>query len=253
MNPFTPRPRLAAMLTTLSMLLWLSSLFAAAPAWAATGSGTPATENRDPGAFQAITMRGDIDVVVRQGGREAVQVTTDHNLLPLLETRVETRGDVPTLHIEWKRGESVRTRARTLVTVDVVRLEALASAGSGDVVVQALKTPSLELSIAGSSDARLEQLDAQALRIGVSGSGDVSAAGRAASLTISIAGSGDVDARQLTADEASVSIAGSGDADVTVARSLAVSIAGSGDVSWGGGAALASARVAGSGSVRQRR
>jgi hypothetical protein len=216
---------------------------------ASTGSGRSTTETRTPGAFSAISMRGDIDVRVRQGMRESVQVTADDNLLALLETVV----DGTTLRIQWKRGESVRPRAKATVVVDVLRLDALATAGSGDLVVEALKTPALALSIAGSSDATLRQLDADGLfKISIAGSGDVQVQGKAGRLEVSIAGSGDVNARELDADEASVSIAGSGDADVSARKTVVVSIAGSGDVRFGGGATLASSRVMGSGTVRQR-
>lgn len=216
---------------------------------AAAGSGRSATETRSVGTFSAISMRDDIDVRVRAGGSESVQVTADDNLLPWLETVV----DGGTLHIQWKRGESVRPRSGTSVTVTVRRLEAVACAGSGDLVVEALKTPALVLSISGSSDATLRELDADGLfKVSIAGSGDVHARGKAARLEVSIAGSGDVDARGMVVDDASISIAGSGDADVSARKTVAVSIAGSGDVRFGGGATLASSRVMGSGSVHQR-
>jgi Putative auto-transporter adhesin, head GIN domain len=232
------RPLLAALLATVALAALATTV----------GSGQPRTETRDASGFAAVAMRGDIDVVVRQAAKESVQVTTDDNLLPLLETVV----DNGTLRIQWKRGESVRTRGKTLVTVDVVKLSAVSLSGSGDLRVEPLKTPSLALSISGSSDAALDRLDAGELKISISGSGDVKASGKATKLDISIAGSGDVQARELVADQASVSIAGSGDAKVTAAKTLAVSIAGSGDVEFGGGAVLANSRVAGSGSIRQR-
>jgi carbon monoxide dehydrogenase subunit G len=222
--------------------------YAAVAQAATTGSGQSRTETREASGFAAIAMRGDIDVVVRQAAKEAVQVTTDDNLLPLLETVVENGS----LRIQWKRGESIRTRTKTVVTVDVVKLTAVSLSGSGDLQVEPLKTPSLALSISGSSDAKFKQLDTGEFRISISGSGDVAASGKAAKLDISIAGSGDVQARELIADEASISIAGSGDAKITAAKTLAVAIAGSGDVEYGGGAVLSKARVAGSGSVRQR-
>jgi hypothetical protein len=232
------RPRLAAALLSLTL---------AAQA-ATTGSGQSRTETRQASGFAAVAMRGDIDVVVRQAAKESVQVTTDDNLLPLLETVV----DNGTLRVQWKRGESLRTRAKTLVTIEVVKLTAVSLSGSGDLTVEPLKTPSLTLSISGSSDAAFDRLETGELKLSISGSGDVRASGTATKLDISIAGSGDVQARELIADEASIAIAGSGDAKITAAKTLAVSIAGSGDVEYGGGALLARSRVAGSGSIRQR-
>jgi Putative auto-transporter adhesin, head GIN domain len=219
---------------------------------AVIGSGKAATETREASGFAAITLRGSMDVIVRQGARDAVQVTADDNLLPLLQTTVEGSGDQRTLVIQWARGENVRTRAKAVVTVDVVKLTALASSGSGDMMVEALQTPALALSISGSSDARLNGLDTEQLRVAITGSGDVSASGKATRLSLSIAGSGDLRARDLLADDVSLSISGSGDASVQARKTLAISIAGSGDVEYSGAATITNSRIAGSGSVRRR-
>jgi hypothetical protein len=217
-----------------------------------TGSGNAATEVRAASDFQTIALRGGIDLVVRQGNSESVTVRADDDILPLVQTVVEGSGETRTLRIQFKSGESVRTKTQVVVTVDVVKLEAIASSGSGDITIEALKTPTLTMSISGSSDAALKQLDTERLAISIAGSGDVQASGRAARLEVSIAGSGDVGARELLAGDVSVSIAGSGDASVTAQRTLSVAIAGSGDVEYGGGATLAKRSIAGSGSVRQR-
>lgn len=245
MRALTPMTRLA--LFALTLLLPMAAAHAEV-----IGSGKAATETREASGFAAISLRGGMDVIVRQGAREAVQVTADDNLLPLLQTTVEGSGDQRTLVIQWQRGENIRTRARTVVTVDVVKLTALASSGSGDMVVEALKTPALALSISGSSNARLSALDTEQLRVAITGSGDVSASGKATQLSLSIAGSGDLRARELLADDVSLSISGSGDASVRANKTLAVSIAGSGDVEYSGPATITKSRVAGSGSIRQR-
>ena len=241
------RPLIAALALVLTLP---ATPFAVA---ATVGSGTAATENRDVSGFAAISMKGDIDVVVRQAARESVQVSADANLLPLLQTVVEGSGDQRSLRIQWKPGESITRRSRAVVTVDVVRLGAVALSGSGDLDLQTLKTPALKLSVAGSSDAVVRQLDTSELSISVAGSGDVQVRGQTARLTVSIAGSGDVHTRDLTAEEVRVAIAGSGDASVNATRSLDVSIAGSGDVDYAGGATQVSSRVVGSGTIKARK
>jgi hypothetical protein len=233
-------------------LLAAAALFGPAQAATLDGSGRAATETRALSGFQAISLRGAIDIVVRQGSSEGVQVRADDNLLPLVQTVVEGTGDARTLRIQFKPGESLHTKTPVVVTVDVVKLTALASSGAGDILLEPLKTPSLALSISGSSDAKLRQLDTEQFSISIAGSGDVQASGRAARLEVSIAGSGDVRTRELAAGEVSVSIAGSGDASVAAQKTISVSIAGSGDVEYIGPATLAQSRIAGSGSVRQR-
>lgn len=233
-------------------LLLLSAVLATTVAHAAvTGSGSAAREVRAVGDFQAIELRGDFDLVVRQSGRTAVELQADDNLLPLVETEVIDGRHGRTLRIAWRRGESVRTRADTVVTVDVAQLRAVAASGSGDVRIDALTTPLFSLALAGSGDARLARLATDELSVSIAGSGDVSASGRTKRLALSIAGSGDVAAQDLAAEEVKVSVAGSGDARVHAERELTVAIAGSGDVFYSGAAALKSS-IAGSGSVRKR-
>ena len=234
-------------------LIAAATLLAPGPALAATtGSGKALSETRAVSGFQAIALPGSIDVVVRQASSEGVQVRADDNVLPLVQTIVEGSGDTRTLRIQFKAGVSVRTKTPVVVSVDVIKLSAVSSSGSGNIRIEALKTPQLSLSISGSSDARLQQLDTDQLSVSIADSGDVQASGRAGKLDVSIAGSGDLRARKLAAGEVSVTIAGSGDASVTAQKTLSVAIAGSGDVDYGGGAVVTNKRIAGSGSVRQR-
>lgn len=232
----------------------LASLgLAVSPAQAATvGSGKVAQETRTVGTFQAIAMTGSIDVEVRQGDKEAVEVSADDNLLPLIETVVESGAAGPTLMVRFKRGENLRIKSPVKVRVQVVKLGALSSSGSGDVSVQALKTPALRLSISGASDARLSELATDSLEVRIAGAGDVQASGQARQLKVAIAGSGDVRLEQLQADDVNVSIAGSGDAKVRADKSLGVSIAGSGDVEYSGAVTAVRSSVAGSGRVIRR-
>lgn len=232
-----------------------AALLAAASWWAATpvlastvGSGRTATETRAVEGFEAVSLRGSIDLEVRQAAQASVAVTADDNLLPLLETVV----DGGTLQVRFRRGESVRTKTPTKVVVTTPKLTAVSSAGSGDVLVDGLQTPVFKLSIAGSSETVLRRLQTDALEVTIAGSGDVKGDGSARALKISIAGSGDVLLGGVESDDVQVSIAGSGDAAVTANKSLRVSIAGSGDVSYRGNPTSVKSSVMGSGSLEKR-
>jgi hypothetical protein len=215
---------------------------------ATSGSGREAAERRVVGEFEAIAQEGSIDLIVRQTGKEGVEVSAEDRLLPQIETVVENR----TLQVRFKRGEWVRSHRNIRVTVDVIKLNAVTMAGSGDVQIEGVKTPSLKLTLSGSADAQLRRLDADALEVRISGSGDVTADGRARQVKVSIAGSGDAELAGLEADEVSVRIAGSGDANVTANKSLDVAVAGSGDVRYGGMVASVKSSMAGSGSISRR-
>lgn len=223
------------------------------PAYAAAaGSGRAASETRSVAGFEAIAVAGAIDLVVRQTGRESVEVHAAADVLPLVETVVEDTARGRTLFVRLKRGASVRTKTDVRVTVDVARLTQLASAGSGTVLVQGLDTPALRLVLSGSADATLRELAAGVLDVRVAGSGNVEAAGTAQQVKVSIAGSGNVSLARLPADDVKVSIAGSGDAKVVANKALGVSIAGSGDVVYSGSAESIRTSVAGSGRITKR-
>jgi hypothetical protein len=219
---------------------------------ATQGSGNVVAQTRALNDFQVIKVSGSMHVRIRQAASEAVEVRVDDNLLPLLETVIESTSDGRTLHVRWKRGENVRLRGEPVVSIDVVKLTAVSSQGSGDITIETLVTPALSVALAGSGDARLKAVSADELTIRVSGSGDVRGDGKAQRLKIAIAGSGDVQLTDLLADSVSISIAGSGDAAVHADKALSVSIAGSGYVVYGGAATAVTSKVVGNGSIQRR-
>jgi carbon monoxide dehydrogenase subunit G len=231
-------------------LLCLALLPHAVHAGGVKGSGRSVAETRSLPEFQAISLKGSMDLVVRQG-TQSLQVEADDYLLPLIETSVETTGQGPTLVVRWKKGEYISTRSKLLVTVSVPKLSGVAAEGSGDIRVESFNTPALKVALSGSGDAKLQGLSTGELGIAISGSGDVTGNGTAARLKLSIAGSGDVRLAEMKAEDVSITIAGSGDAAVHANKTLDVSIAGSGDVTYSGSPTVKSS-VAGSGSVTRR-
>jgi hypothetical protein len=238
-------------LVFISALSTFSLFSLGAQAASITGSGKVITEARTVAEFAALAGAGSMDMLVRQGPQQSVQVSADDNLIPLLETVVENGKNGATLMVRWKQGHSIYTRSKVLVTVVVPKLSAVSLSGSGDAKVESFTTPSLQVAVSGSSDVMLPGLNTEDLSVRISGSGDVRGDGKATKLSISVAGSGDVRLADMRADDVSVRIAGSGDAAVQAQKTLDVSVAGSGDVTYTG-AATVKKSVAGSGSVTKR-
>ena len=211
-----------------------------------TGNGQAASEQRPLADFDTVQTQS-LAVVVRQGASPGVQVQADSNLLPLLETVV----DKGRLVVRWRPGSELRTTVKPVVTVTAVQPVTLVISGSGDIVGEALRVPTLAGRIEGSGALRLKDLAVDALTLEVRGSGDAQASGSAQRLAVRIAGSGDVNTSALRADEVQVRISGSGRVDVQAQGTLAVSIAGSGDVLYTGAATVKQA-IAGRGSVTRR-
>jgi hypothetical protein len=247
----TPRLTAEPSIRLLPWLLLALLLIAAAPAvWAETvvGSGKPASETRPTGEFNAIGLSGGMALKLRQGSPASVVVHGDSNLLPLIETVIE--GD-KALKLRLKRVVSVRSRVPLLVEVVAPQVQAVASAGSGDIEIDAMKVPRLSLSIKGSGDLRAYGLNTGDLAISVAGNSDLKLAGQSSRLAIEVSGSGNVDASELHCDDVTVGIAGSGDAMVHASRKLVASIAGSGAIRYSGDPSVQQS-IAGSGSVRKR-
>ena len=219
------------------------------------GQAAPATETRAVPEFTAIATSGSMALQISQGVVASVQVTADDKVLSHVVTVVEAGRFGPTLHIRMKRegwgwGGSHHSGAIKVVVV-TPRLTGVASSGAGDIRIDAMQTPALQLALSGSGNAGLAGLNTDELGISIAGSGDVRADGRSARLNVSIAGSGDVRLADLRSDEVTVKIAGSGDAAVQAHKTLSVSIAGSGNVVYSGDATVKKS-VAGNGTVSKR-
>ncbi len=64
-----------------------------------TGSGRMASQTRAIASFEAVIVNGPINAVLRPGLPDTLTLRADDNLLSLIETRVVTRGTLPTLEI----------------------------------------------------------------------------------------------------------------------------------------------------------
>ena len=214
------------------------------------GSGRVTSERRAVAGFDRLSVAGDFQIELSQGSAEGLELTGDDDLLPLIETVVETRDGSRTLRISPKRDIDLRPSQPIRIRIELIRLSGISLAGGSRVMADGLRAGSLSLSIGGAGDITLAALEAERLAINIGGSGRVTVDGRSPEASLSIAGSGRVMLAGLAADEVSVDIAGSGNAEVRAERRLKVSIAGSGRVRHGG-AAVPSISIVGSGDVRR--
>lgn len=252
-----PRSALSGstLLRTVLTTLACTALLGASPVaqarewgWGKTlrGSGVVKTETRNVTGFTSISLSLPADTQIVQGDSEGISIESDDNILPLIETVVESGS----LKIRLQdRNSSVSTKNLRIV-VSAKTLEALSISGSGDLRAAKLKSPKLKASISGSGDINIASLDAETLAVSISGSGNFAAGGKLQSVESKIAGSGDIKIGKLEAQAVKVSIAGSGDATVWAKDTLTISVAGSGDVKYYGDAKVTQS-IAGSGSVKR--
>jgi hypothetical protein len=249
------------------------------------GSDVVKTETRAVQNFSRVEVHVPADVMLVQGTTESLTITTDDNLLPLIQTRV----DGNTLKIEGDRNRGFSTRKGLKIQVALKNLEAIAIEGSGDVEADTLRVGNLDASIRGSGDMKFKtlrgdnikvridgsgdvavdamiaksvegairgsgdmkfsSLKTESVKVSIDGSGDFSAAGITETVDARIAGSGDIRMRSLLAREVTVSISASGDAEVNATEKLKATVNGSGGIRYVGAPKNLTKSVQGSGSV----
>jgi hypothetical protein len=191
------------------------------------GSGKPVVQTRSLPAFHAVSLTSSVDLELRVGPAQRVDVVGDDNLVPLVTTVV--RDGSLTLGME-PRAYTTRNALKAIVTV-----------------------PSLDaVAIRGSGDARIDDISSKSFAVAIVGSGDVVVCGKAGSVALSVQGSGDIRAQDLRAETAAVDLKGSGDIAVHASQTLAINLRGSGDITVFGKPKSVVRNVHGSGDIRMQ-
>lgn len=189
------------------------------------GSGNLKTENRDAQGFTAIEIIGMGDLVVEKGDADTLSVTSDDNILPLLETKVE--GGV--LRLSPGRNNLRVTKLEYRVTA---------------------KDPK-RFGISGSGKVDASKLDTDEVSASISGAGNITLAGSAGKLDVHISGAGRCSAENLSTKKATVGISGAGSITVNASEKLDARVSGAGSVRYLGSPELTTS-VSGAGSVRKK-
>jgi len=184
-------------------------VFGGSSSWTTEGSGIPATEAREVAAFSSVQLAGSNNVVIRVGEQQSVVVRADRNLLDRVTTDVRSG----TLAIGNTPGR-LTTSSPMSVSVDVPKLDAVTLTGSGNIAVNGIAAPSLEVNLPGSGT--------------VTGSGSVTR------LDVTVSGSGAVQFTRVAANAVRAAVSGSGSIIVTAAKSLDASVSGSGAILYTG-------------------
>ncbi len=189
------------------------------------GNGHSKTEERSVHDFANVDTSGAFEIEW-ENAAPALQITTDENLLPYIETRVSgntlylsTHEHLwPTHGIKIAMSSPARTGARTR---GAVKLTAKQLAGA-----------TFALESKGASEVLL--------------SGNVDR------LLVDMTGASQLAASELQTKTAEISTTGAGDAEVKVSDALKVVITGAGKVTYSGNPSSIQKNVTGAGSIRHR-
>ena len=224
--------------------------------FATPGSGTIISEDRTLGTFDQIRIEGQASLDVQYSTTQSITVTTDDNLIDMVETLIEGQTLVvrnrfgtwmsPTEGIQVKivmtqqpsqvaisgTGDFTWTDTTAIDTADF----SLFISGSGSATfTHTGSTLAVEISGSGSADITGTHTSSS---VNISGSGDVTLTGSSDTANLTISGHGNYRAFAYTTQNTDITISGSGSAEVYVTGVLNVSISGSGNVSYRGGPTL---------------
>jgi hypothetical protein len=164
------------------------------------GQGPVTSETREVGAFSRIEATAGIRIVVHIGPSEAVEVSAQENLLPVIAT--DLRGD--TLSIE--ASEDFTTLEPVTITVVVPALDGI--------------------TLSGGSQAVIDGLDAESLELRIRGGAQVTAAGSVDSVGLDAGGGAMASLEDLSARVATVSMDGGATATLTASGEVSGTAAG---------------------------
>lgn len=198
-----------------------------------TPSNVIISENRDVSGFSAIEFSTFGKVNIMQGDKESLNISGPDNLVP--EIIAEVRNG--TLIIRNKENININPLGSDnplTFTIVVKDLTSLAVSGAGDVQVETLSTPSMNIDMSGAGKVSQNQITTDNLKVTISGVGGIDIFGQATQTTIDISGAGGVNAPDLKTQTANITISGLGNVTIWVTDQLTGDISGGGSVSYYG-------------------
>jgi hypothetical protein len=175
------------------------------------GSGVMLTETIQLERFDRLTLEGLGTARIAFGGESSLEITTDENMLPLLDIHVEDG----TLVIRSK--EEIRPSVLLLL----------------------VKTPILHgIDLVDGPSIEVTDFSGETFSISIRGQGKAHVTGLVNQLAVKITGNGIVQAQELIGKEATIDIQGDGDVTVHTTERLVVNCEGSGKVRYSGSPAV---------------
>ena len=197
------------------------------------GSGVIKVEERAVSHFSGIDIRYPAVVMIQSGNEGTVQIEADDNLLPQLTTKVQNGILIFDNSVNsWQN--RVDPSDRILVTITVTELSSLNFPSAGQITLNGINSPKLELIAAGAGSIALQNAEVGDLVVRLSGAGSIDADGSGDFLDIIISGAGSFNGWDYKVDSATARISGVGSATIWVISNLTANISGVGSIHYFG-------------------
>jgi len=210
------------------------------------GNHNVTRSERKVGSFTGVMASSGVDVYLRQGDADAVNVEADENLHEYILT--EVKGDV--LHVYTE--VNIRDAEKERVYVTMKEINSLKTSSAGDIYGESpIRCDELELSASSAGDIKLE-IFVRELTVNISSSGDMTLSGETDELEANLSSAGDLDAYNLKVREADVSVSSAGDADINVSERLTARASSAGDINYKGDPKYIDAHTSSAGGIHKR-
>ncbi len=195
-----------------------------------SGSGNVITENRPVSGFSRVRMEIPGNLEIHQDASEALTVSGEDNILPLLVTQV-SGGQ---LTIRFKPSTNVQPNKPLQISLTVKNLAGLEVSSHAKVTVKPITTGNFRLTLSSSGSIEMEEIQADQIIGTLSSSGDIRLKGSARQLNLTVTSSGSFQAGDLRVQDVDVRLSSSGDVTVWAVEALKVNLTSSGNVAYYG-------------------
>jgi hypothetical protein len=193
-------------------------------------SGNSKSETRNVAAFDEISVRNAVKLILTQSDSYSVKVVADENVLPYVETKVSGS----TLSIGMKETFEFNNYSTITVYVSFRQLNALQLFGASTVeTTNGIESKSFRISSSGASKISM-QIETTGLDVALNGASYATLTGKAAKATITVNGASDLKAQDFVMNDATVECMGASRANIYVRDSLDVHASGASSVKYSG-------------------
>jgi len=207
------------------------------------GSGNVITEARDVSGIDGLKVSTGIDVVIKQGDKESLEIHADDNLMEHIKTEI-VEG---TLKIYTDK--SIRQEKSLKAYLMYKDLNMLRITSAGDVTGEnTLKTEKLRIDVSSAGDLKLD-VEADEISLDISSSGDVRISGTAGYMDADLSSAGDLNAYELIVKDCEVDCSSAGDARIYATGEMDLSCSSAGSIYYRGDAVLVSSHTSSAGSI----
>ncbi len=212
--------------------------------WMANCNGfAQLTETRNVGSFSKISAGGALELIIRQGNREQIEIEASN--INSEDIKVEVKGQ--TLHLGLKSGNYNNVKLKMIVTYQ--QLRQINTQGSVQLKNQStLKANYFTLNTSGSSKIALS-LDVEQLVMQCSGASTLKLNGKADKQKITLSGAGNIAAFDLITQDTEITVSGAGNVNTHASQRLVATVSGAGNISYKGNPTQTQFRQSGAGRI----